>query len=74
MAILDAKEKAKEYAQPLGQEVGQAHSINELNSGDFPPMYRAMEMKASDSAEGQSIAPGEIEITVKVNVGFFLKY
>ena len=71
-AILDAKEKAEEYAKALGQEIGKAHSINELNSGDFPPMYRAMEMKASDSAEEQTIAPGEIEVTVKVNVGFFL--
>ncbi len=73
MAVLDAKEKAQEYAHALGQEIGKAHTINELNSGDFPPMYRAMEMKASDSSGGQTIAPGEMEITVKVNVGFFLK-
>ncbi|MGB7841917.1 MAG: SIMPL domain-containing protein, partial [Salinimicrobium sp.] len=71
-AILDAKQKAEEYAQALGQEIGKAHAINELNSGEFPPMYRAMEMKAADTAEAQTMAPGEIEVTVKVNVGFFL--
>lgn len=72
MAVLDAREKAKEYAQALGQEVGKAHTINEQNSGDFPPMYRAMEMKSADSGNEQTIAPGEMEITVKVNVAFFL--
>ncbi|MGB7785642.1 MAG: SIMPL domain-containing protein [Salinimicrobium sp.] len=71
-AILDAKEKAEEYAQALGQQIGKAYSINEQNSGDFPPMYRAMEMKSADSAGEQTLAPGEMEITVKVNVGFLL--
>lgn len=71
-AVLDAKEKAREYAQALGQEIGKAHTINEMESGNFPPMYRAMEMKSADVAQEETLAPGEMEITVKVNVAFFL--
>lgn len=70
-AILDALQKAKEYAGALGQEVGKAQSINELDGGNFPPMYR-MEMKVQDSSEQQTIAPGEMQITVKVNATFLL--
>ena len=71
-AVLDAKEKAQEYAQALNQEIGKAHMINEMESGNFPPMYRAMEMKSADAAQEETLAPGEMEITVKVNVSFFL--
>jgi uncharacterized protein len=73
LAILDAQEKAKTYAQALGQSIGMAKSINEIETGNFPIMYRAMEMKSNDSGDGQTIAPGEMEITAKVNVGFELK-
>jgi uncharacterized protein YggE len=72
LAVLNAREKASEYAQALGQSIGQAHSISEVETGNFPPMYRAMEMKSADSEEKQTIAPGEMEITSKVNVGFIL--
>ena len=72
LAVLDAQEKAREYAQALGQEIGKAQNINEMQSGNFPPQYRVMEMQSSDSEEKQTIAPGEMEITVKVNVGFLL--
>ena len=70
-AILDALQKAKEYADALDQEIGKAQSINEMEGGNFPPMYR-MEMKSADSAEGQTLAPGEMQITVKVNATFLL--
>ncbi|MFD2518509.1 SIMPL domain-containing protein [Salinimicrobium flavum] len=70
-AVLNARKKAEEFATALGQKIGKAHSISEQEGGMFPPMYRTMEM-ASDSAEKQTIAPGEMEITVKVNVQFLL--
>lgn len=73
LAVLNAQEKAKEYAAALGQSIGQAQSISEIETGNFPPMYRAMEMKSQDSEEKQTIAPGEMEITSKVNVGFELQ-
>ncbi|GAB2770596.1 SIMPL domain-containing protein [Salinimicrobium soli] len=72
-AVLNALEKAKEYAGALGQEVGKAHSISEMDNGNFPPMYRALEMQDSASSKQETIAPGEMEVTVKVNVSFLLK-
>ena len=73
-AVLNAREKAEEFASALEQEVGKAHMINEIESGNFPmPMYRSMEMKAADNEQQETLAPGEMEITVKVNVSFLLK-
>lgn len=73
-AVLNAREKAKEFAGALEQEVGKAHMINEIENGNFPmPMYRSMEMKAADNEQQETLAPGEMEITVKVNVSFLLK-
>lgn len=70
-AVLNAKMKAEEYASALGQSAGKAISISEVQTDHYQPVYRVMEMK-SDSAEQQTIAPGEMEITVKVNVEFLL--
>jgi uncharacterized protein len=73
-AVLNAREKATEFAQALDQEIGNAQMINEVENGNFPaPMYRAMEMKSADSNQQETLAPGEMEITVKVTVGFILK-
>lgn len=72
-AVLNAQEKAREYATALGQDIGKAQSINELESGNFPqPMYKAMQMDIAESGQQETIAPGEMEISVKVNVGFIL--
>lgn len=72
-AVLNAQEKAREYASALGQEIGKAQSINELGNGNYPqPMYKAMIMEDASSGDQETIAPGEMEITVKVNVGFLL--
>ena len=75
LAVLNAKSKASEYAAPLNQSIGKAISISEIETNNFPPMYRANEMmKASaDGAQQETIAPGELEVTAKVNVGFELK-
>lgn len=70
-AVLNAKMKAEEYASALGQSAGKAIRISEAQTDHFQPVYRVMEMK-SDSAEQQSLAPGEMEVTVKVNVEFQL--
>jgi len=74
LAVLDAKTKAGEYVNPIGQTIGKAISISEIETNNFPPMYRASEMmKASaDGAQQETIAPGELEVTAKVNVGFQL--
>lgn len=73
-AVIDAKSKATDYASSLGQSIGKAISISELETNNFPPMYRMNEMKASsDSMEQETIAPGELEIKAKVTVAFELK-
>ena len=72
LAVLNAKEKALELVQPLEQEIGQAIQISEVEEGRFIPVMQSMEMKSDRSGGAQTIAPGELEITVKVNVTFFL--
>lgn len=74
-AVLDAQKRAKELAQPLGQEIGNAVSISEMDYNSFQPVYRmdeAVEMSAAKGSQ-QTIAPGELEIKIKVNVAFELK-
>ncbi len=73
-AVLNAKEMAEQLAAPLGQEVGKAVSISEVEYNNVQPMYRmdAVEMsKAAD--EQQTIAPGELEVKIRVNISFELK-
>lgn len=70
-AMLDAQLKAREYADALGQQIGKAVSISEIQTDHYQPVYRVMEMK-QDSAEQETIAPGEMEVVVKVNVAFLL--
>ena len=75
LAVLDAQSRAKELAQPLGQDIGKAVSISEMDYNSFQPVYRmdeAVEMSAAKDGQ-QTIAPGELEIKIKVNVGFELK-
>lgn len=75
-AVVNAKQKAKEYAEALGQQTGKAIYINETPVGMPPmPVYR---MKAADFNEsaggsGQTISVGEMEIKVNVSVVFELK-
>lgn len=72
-AVQNARRIAAEYAEALNQKIGPAISISELPTDHYQPVYRMTEMKA-DSAEQQTIAPGELEINVKVNVAFLLMY
>lgn len=74
-AVLDAKSKASQLAAPLGQEIGKALNISEVDYNTVQPYYRmeAMEMSAAKGGDQQTIAPGELEIKIKVNIGFELK-
>lgn len=73
-AILDAQRKASELAGALGQEVGKAHSINESGGGSYPqPMFKATMMEVAEQDSAETIAPGEMDITIMVNVAFILK-
>jgi len=73
-AVLNAKEKAEALAEPLGQTVGNAFMISEGSNNNYQPVYGSMRIKGSaDEASNQeTIAPGEMEINIKVNVAFQL--
>ena len=75
-AVLDAKQKASEYASALGQSIGKAVSISEFQPqiNNPGPMYRsAMSMDTAESGGNQqTLSPGEMEIQVRVNVRFEL--
>ena len=76
-AMLDAKQKAEDYASVLGQKSGKAINITD-NSTPYNPqlIYRnkMMAMGASDSvAEKETLAIGEIEIKANVSVTFTLE-
>lgn len=74
-AIIDAKKKAEEFAEPLNQEIGKAFSIREPSGENFNPGYRVMEMKANFDETGsvqETLALGEMEVKIEVNVGFQL--
>lgn len=73
-AIKNAKNKALAYAGALNQTIGKAVQISEQGSATPPqPIYK-MRMSAmeADSSGGETIAPGEIEIIVRISVSFIL--
>lgn len=74
-AIQDAKEKATAYAGALGQSIGKAVQISEQgSSAPQPPMYKARMMSADmESGGGETIAPGELTISSRIQVSFELK-
>ncbi|MGK0376331.1 SIMPL domain-containing protein [Patiriisocius sp. Uisw_017] len=72
-AVANAKMKAQDYAGVLSQEVGKAIHISEFQQSSSPqPMYRAMSMDSEMAGGQQTIAPGEMEIKVRVNISFEL--
>lgn len=72
-AVEDAKMKAQEYVDVLGQSIGKAVSISELQGSNVPsPVYRTMAMESDSSGGVQTLAPGEMEIRVNINVRFLL--
>ncbi|MFD0975770.1 SIMPL domain-containing protein [Salinimicrobium gaetbulicola] len=73
-AVLDAQKKAKELANALGQDIGKAQSISEAGGGNYPqPMYKAAMMDVAQEESEETIAPGEMEITIRVNAAFVLE-
>lgn len=74
-AILDAKQKATDYASVLGQKVGKALLITDNSQVYVPqPMYKGAVMNMAADAGGQreTLAVGEIEINTNVSVSFAL--
>jgi uncharacterized protein YggE len=73
-AVKNAKMKAEEYAGALGQKIGKAISISEFSQHNTPGtvMYRSAMSMDSEMSGGQTLAPGEMDIAVTVNVRFLL--
>jgi uncharacterized protein YggE len=75
LAVKTAREKATALAQALGQEVGKAHSIEEVAEPDYE-RTRQVQANAYAFAENgvhaRSIAPGQTSISASVIVSFDL--
>ncbi|HET8885308.1 MAG TPA: SIMPL domain-containing protein [Salinimicrobium sp.] len=72
LAILEAKKKAELYASTLNQEIGKAYSISETQDNNFRPYGPEIMKMSADSSSQQTIAPGEMKISIKVHVSFYL--
>jgi uncharacterized protein YggE len=74
MAVKAAREKAIALAQALGQEVGKAHSIEEMPE----PQYASVQVNANafeyspERTRGSSLAAGQKTVTASVVVSFDL--
>jgi uncharacterized protein YggE len=74
-AMLDAKQKATDYVSVLGQKVGKALLITDNSSGYVPqPMYKGGMMAMAEAAmPRETLAVGELEISINVSVTFALE-
>jgi uncharacterized protein len=70
-AVENAKLKAREYASVLGQSIGKAIYISEFQKTISPNsmLRNAMTMETETQ---QTLAPGEMQVNVRVNVSFVL--
>lgn len=76
LAVKDAKAKAEDFASGLSQKIGKAISITDNSQGYAPPrpmMYKTMNMAADSGMERETLATGELEVIVNVNVSFILE-
>jgi hypothetical protein len=77
LAVKDAKVKADDFVSVLGQKVGKAITITDNSQGYAPQpryaMMKTMAMSNDESAPRETLATGEIEIVVNVNVSFILE-
>ena len=72
-ALKDAKKKAEALAAAVGQKIGPAYSITDVdqNSGGNLVYARAMAMDSAESS-GPGIALGEIKISHQLTAAFYL--
>lgn len=74
LAISNAKMKAQEYAGVLNQKIGKALQISEQGNVNPPmPLYRSKGLMASDSGGEETLAVGEMEMKVNIQVVFELQ-
>lgn len=74
-AMQNAKAKAELYVNELNSKLGSVAYISEVGSSQpYPVAYKSMAMDSAESGGGESpsIATGEMEVKVKVNVRFHI--
>lgn len=71
-AIQNAKEKASTYAEALGQDLGKAYQVAETTNYGAYPVFRANSMQAESSGSKKTLAVGEMEVKIKIEVAFIL--
>jgi uncharacterized protein YggE len=72
-ALDDAKEKAKQIADTAGLKLGDPTYINETSSYYPPPVPYAYEAAVPMIAGSAPVSPGEMDITVYVQVAYAIK-
>lgn len=75
-AMLDAKQKAMDYASALNQKVGKVILISDNSQNYYPqPMFKGavMNMEADGGMPRETLAIGEIEVIANVQVAFVLE-
>jgi uncharacterized protein YggE len=74
LAVKDAKQKATDYANALGQKAGKAVLVTD-GSSYAPPVVRPMYMMKGAAADmnEQTLAVGEIEVISNVSISFSLE-
>jgi uncharacterized protein len=70
-AVKNAKLKAREYASVLGQSIGKAIYISEFQK-TISPNSMLRNTMTMDTETQQTLAPGEMQVSVLVNVTFVL--
>lgn len=77
-AVKAAQEKARDMAEALGQDIGDAHTISETQMNQHNPVMRgyanmAMDAGGAMESSGPGIATGEIEIRATIHAYFYLE-
>lgn len=75
LALEKARQKADEIAQVTGVSIKKVQSVSESGTPNYTPMYqnyKAMDMAVGGSANSTSLAPGQLEYTVSMNVRYEL--
>ena len=71
MAMADAKDTATQLAKLAGVTLGKPISISENNTS--VPLYAPVYAKAADSVSSTPISPGELDITLSVQVVYAIQ-
>lgn len=72
LAMQNALEKAQDYLSVVGQKVGKVQSISDTAVNESPrPFYNSKMMAMqSDGAPRETLAAGELELSVQIQVSF----